>query len=300
MTLDPTILSELAIRPGHDARLHRRPTGWRRELFGDIPKSQAKEIAEAQLHARIEELASAQELLWADDRYALLVILQAMDAAGKDGTIKHVLSGVNPQGCRVHSFKQPSAEELDHDFLWRAAKALPERGQIGIFNRSYYEEVLIVRVHPEVLENERLPPGPRGKRFWHERFDAINAFERHLDRAGTRIVKCFLHISKDEQRERFLARLDEPGKEWKFSAADVAERAHWDEYMKAYEDALTHTSTECAPWYVIPADHKYLARTLVAGIIAHTIGTLDLHYPTVSDEQRTAHAGARRALEREG
>jgi PPK2 family polyphosphate:nucleotide phosphotransferase len=206
------------------------------------------------------------------------------------------MSGVNPQGVQVVSFKQPSSEELDHDFLWRIIKALPERGRIGIFNRSHYEEVVALRVHPEWLEAQRLPPGPRGKAFWKGRFDAINAFERHLDRSGTKVVKFFLHVSKAEQKRRFLARLDTPGKEWKFSAADVAERAHWDAYMEAFEDAITATSTAWAPWYVIPADNKKVMQAMVARILVNRIGELNLSWPEVSDEDRAKHAEARTAL----
>jgi PPK2 family polyphosphate:nucleotide phosphotransferase len=206
------------------------------------------------------------------------------------------MSGVNPQGCQVFSFKQPSAEELDHDFLWRCARRLPERGRIGIFNRSYYEDVLVVRVHPELLEKQKLPPGKRGKRLWKARYDAINAFEHHLVRSGTIVLKFFLHVSKDEQKKRFLARLDEPDKHWKFSAADVAERAHWDEYLAAYEDALGATTTKWAPWYVIPADRKWITRAVVADVIVSTLRGLDLRHPEPSAEQRAGIEGARRAL----
>ena len=244
----------------------------------------------------MQDLSDAQELLWASDRYALLVVFQALDAAGKDSTIEHVMSGVNPQGVQVVSFKQPSSEDLDHDFLWRINKALPERGRIGIFNRSHYEEIVALRVHPEWLEGQRLPPGPRGSRFWKGRYEDINAFERHLERSGTKIVKFFLHVSKAEQKRRFLARLDTPGKEWKFKASDVAERAYWDENMRAFEDAITATSTAWAPWYVIPADHKHVMQAMVARILVETIQSLDLSWPEVSDEDRAKHAEARRQL----
>jgi PPK2 family polyphosphate:nucleotide phosphotransferase len=300
MPIDAEVLDRLLVTPGQPAGIADRDTAWGGDTtFAALGKREAKQTADDQLMAYTKELEAAQELLWANDTYALLVIFQALDAAGKDGTIKHVMSGVNPQGCEVRSFKQPSAEELDHDFLWRAGKALPERGRIGIFNRSYYEEVLVVRVHPEWLDRQQLPAEDRGKGLWRQRFDSINAFEEHLDRNGTKIVKLFLHVSKEEQRKRFLARLDEPGKEWKFSAADVEERQHWDEYMTAFEDALTATSKPWAPWYVIPADHKFLMRMLVAGIIAKTIGDLDLSYPTVSAADRAAHHSARRKLESE-
>ena len=237
-----------------------------------------------------------QELLWASDRFALLVVFQAMDAAGKDSTIEHVMSGVNPQGVHVTSFKQPSSEELDHDFLWRIAKALPERGRIGIFNRSHYEEVVAIRVHPEWLGAQKLPPGPRGKRLWKARFESINAFERHLDQNGTKILKLFLNISKAEQKRRFLARLDTPEKQWKFSASDVAEREHWEEYQQAFETALTATSTPWAPWYVIPADHKPVMRAMVARLLVETIRSLELSWPQVSPDDRARHEEARRAL----
>ena len=222
-----------------------------------------------------------------------------MDAAGKDGTIKHVMSGVNPQGCQVFSFKKPSDEELDHNFLWRYMKALPERGRIGIFNRSYYEEVLVVKVHPELHERQKLPPGKRGKSFWQERYDDINHFERHLTRNGTLILKFFLHVSKDEQKKRFLERLEDPEKHWKFSTSDLAERAFWKDYMEAFEEALSATSTEWAPWYVIPADHKWVARAVVADILTSTISSLHLSYPEVTPEKRQALEDARRQLEEE-
>jgi PPK2 family polyphosphate:nucleotide phosphotransferase len=225
-----------------------------------------------------------------------LVVFQALDAAGKDSTIEHVMSGVNPQGVHVVSFKQPSSEELDHDFLWRTVKALPERGRIGIFNRSHYEEVVALRVHPEWLDKQKLPPGPRGPEFWAGRHEDINAFERHLDRSGTKVVKFFLHISKAEQKRRFLARLDEPGKQWKFSAADLPERGHWDEYMRTFEEAITATSTPWAPWYVIPADHKPVMQAMVAALVVEEVRALDLGWPEVSDEDRAVNAEARRRL----
>ena len=229
----------------------------------------------------------------------MLAIFQGMDAAGKDGCIKHVMSGVNPQGVQVYSFKQPSPEELDHTFLWRCQKVMPERGRIGIFNRSYYEEVLVVRVHPELLDYQKLPPGPRDQSFWDARFEDINAQELHLVRNGTIVLKFFLNLSKDEQKQRFMDRLDEPDKNWKFSAGDVKERGYWDQYMAAFEDMLTHTSTEYAPWYAIPADDKWAARALVADIIVNAIESLGLEYPKVSDEERAANAAARSLLEKE-
>ena len=247
----------------------------------------------------VEDLSEAQELLWASDTHSLLVVLQAMDAAGKDSAIQHVMTGVNPQGVQVVSFRAPSSEELDHDFLWRISKGLPERGRIGIFNRSHYEEVVALRVHPEWLGSQQLPTGAVGPQIWEERYEDINAFERHLDRNGTKIVKLFLNVSKAEQKRRFLARLDTPHKEWKFNAADVAERGRWDEYMSAFEDALTATSTPWAPWYVVPADHKWLTQALVARLLVEAIQGLDLRWPEVSESEHEANAEARRQLEAE-
>jgi PPK2 family polyphosphate:nucleotide phosphotransferase len=264
-----------------------------------VPKKERKAVAEALLSQEVKSLDEAQELLYAADTWSLLIVLQAMDAAGKDGIIEHVMSGVNPQGCQVFSFKQPSEEELDHNFLWRCWKAVPERGRIGIFNRSYYEEVLVVRVHPEFLVAQRLPEQNFGEKFWQARYDDINNFERHLTRNGTAIVKFFLHLSKEEQRQRFLARLENPEKHWKFSAKDVAERAYWDDYMRAFEDAISATSTDWAPWYIIPADHKWVSRALVANIIVRTIRSLDLEYPRIDENMRAEIEAARRALEDE-
>jgi PPK2 family polyphosphate:nucleotide phosphotransferase len=228
-----------------------------------------------------ERLAEMQERLFAEDKWSLLIVLQGMDTAGKDGVIEHVMAGVNPQGCVVHAFKAPSAEEIDHDFLWRSAMRLPERGRIGIFNRSYYEETLVVRVHPELLAKQKLPPDLAGKTIWKHRFKSIRGFERHLARNGTIVLKFFLHISRDEQRERLLARLDEPAKRWKFNAGDIAERKLWDKYMAAYEDAIRETSRDCAPWYVVPADNKPFARLVVARAIVDALSQLDLKYPKV-------------------
>jgi PPK2 family polyphosphate:nucleotide phosphotransferase len=250
-----------------------------------------KDNAKAMLVQDVERLAKLQERLYAHDRWALLVVLQAMDAAGKDGVIKHVMSGVNPQGCEVHPFKAPNAEELDHDFLWRAAIRVPERGRIGIFNRSHYEEVLVVRVHPELLTRQKLPPSltlprkrgreGRGQDIWKQRFEDIRGFERHLARNGVAVVKFFLHVSKEEQRQRLLARVDEPAKRWKFSMTDIAERKLWDKYMDAYDDMIRATSREEAPWYVVPADHKWFARLVVAAAMIDALETLDLEYPKV-------------------
>jgi len=243
----------------------------------DLEKAEAKTM----LANGVERLAALQEKLYAQDHWAVLAIFQAMDAAGKDGAIKHVMSGINPQGCQVHSFKAPSHEELDHDFLWRIAKALPERGRIGIFNRSHYEEVLVVRVHPEYLERQRLPKALVGKDLWDHRFKSIRTFERHLARNGVLILKFFLHVSKEEQRQRFLARLEEPAKRWKFEMGDVAERKLWDKYMHAYEEAIRNTSADEAPWYVVPADNKWFARLVIAEAMVNAMEGLDLEFPKV-------------------
>src|SRR5438445_1867426 len=259
----------------------------------------SKEEANELLEQGIQKLAELQDKLYARDSWALLLIFQAMDAAGKDGVIKHVMSGVNPQGCQVYSFKAPSSEELDHDFLWRTTRCLPERGRIGVFNRSYYEEVLVVRVHPELLARQKLPATLVTEKTWKERFQDIAAFERYLARNGTVIRKFFLNVSREEQRKRFLSRLEEPEKNWKFSAADVAERQHWDEYMKAYEDAIEATSSDHAPWYVIPADRKWFTRLAVADVIVEALEELDLHYPEVSEAQRKELEKARALLEAE-
>jgi PPK2 family polyphosphate:nucleotide phosphotransferase len=252
--------------------------------------------ASAFLEAGVALISDLQERLYADDTWSLLLIFQAMDAAGKDGTIKHVMSGINPAGCQATSFKAPSAEELDHDFLWRTTRALPERGRIGIFNRSYYEETLIVRVHREVLQAEKLPPALTKKHLWDHRFEDINAFERHLVRNGTVIRKFFLHLSKAEQKKRFLARLDEPAKNWKFSAADLREREFWGDYMDAYEETIARTATAHAPWYVVPADNKWYAHLVVAGAVADALESLELKFPKVTPEQRKALRKAREIL----
>lgn len=261
---------------GQKIRLKRWPTAV-------APLYRDEDDYEAQLATQVERLSELQNLLYAHNRYSLLLIFQAMDAAGKDSVIKHVMSGVNPQGCQVFSFKHPSAQELDHDFLWRTQQCLPERGRIGIFNRSYYEEVLIVRVHPEILAAQSLPEETlRAKRLWPQRYDSINQMERHLHRNGTRVIKFFLHLSREEQRQRFLARLDDPAKNWKFSAADLDERDLWPKYMQAYREALGATSTEDAPWYIVPADDKRNARLIVAQVIADALAGLKMHYPPPS------------------
>ena len=254
------------------------------------------EEAKEQLQKDIQRMEELQDKLYAQDRWSVLLIFQAMDAAGKDGTIKHVMSGVNPEGCQVHSFKAPSQAELQHDFLWRTTQALPERGHIGIFNRSYYEEVLVVRVHPPVLESQLVPPSLITKDIWKERFEDINCFERHMGRNGTVIRKFFLHLSKKEQKRRFLARLDEPEKHWKFSAADIQERKCWEDYQEAYEDMIRHTATKDAPWYVVPADNKWFTHLVVAAAIVQTLEELDLCYPKVDGEKLKEIAAARRIL----
>jgi PPK2 family polyphosphate:nucleotide phosphotransferase len=294
------IIEQLVVTPGTRAAIADRDPRWSGGPdYEGLTQEELEAEAKAVLARGVEDLSKAQELVWASNTYALLVVLQAMDAAGKDSAIQHVMSGVNPQGVQVVSFGAPSSEELDHDFLWRISKALPERGRIGIFNRSHYEEVVALRVHPEWLGRQRLPTAVVGPRIWEERYEDINSFERHLDRNGTKIVKLFLNVSMAEQKRRFHARLDTPGKEWKFNAADVAERARWDEYMSAFEDALTATSTPWAPWYVIPADHKWLTQALVARLLVEAIRGLDLRWPEVSESEREANAEARRQLEAE-
>jgi PPK2 family polyphosphate:nucleotide phosphotransferase len=244
-------------------------------------------------------MAEEQEKFYAADRHSMLLLFQAMDAAGKDGTIRHVMSGVNPQGCEVYTFKQPSMEELDHDFMWRCHKCLPERGRIGIFNRSYYEEVLVVRVHPELLGRQKLPPGLVSRGIWKERLDDIAGFERYLARQGTTMLKFFLHVSRKEQKRRFLERLEQPEKNWKFSTADIGERAYWDDYMAAYEDAIRRTASREAPWYVVPADNKWFTRIVVAAAIVEAFWKLDPAYPQVDDARKKELAAARRSLMRE-
>jgi PPK2 family polyphosphate:nucleotide phosphotransferase len=260
--------------------------------FGDADKPRAKEA----LANGIELLCDLQDRLYAQDKWALLLIFQAMDAAGKDGAIKHVMSGLNPQGCQVYSFKAPSTEELDHDYLWRCLKVLPNRGHIGIFNRSYYEDVLVVRVHPELLARQKLPDKLVTKHIWKERFEDIRNIETYLSRNGVVVRKFFLHVSKKEQKRRFLERIDNPEKNWKFSASDSAEREHWDEYMEAYEDMIRHTATPEAPWYIVPADNKWFTRVVVAAAIIQTLASLRLKYPEVGPEKLKELAAARAAL----
>jgi PPK2 family polyphosphate:nucleotide phosphotransferase len=263
--------------------------------LGSELKPQAKEW----LADGVKELSRLQDILAAQDRWGLLLIIQAMDAAGKDGTIKHVMSGVNPQGVDVWSFKAPSVQELDHDYLWRTMQRLPERGHIGIFNRSYYEEVLVVRIHPQILEGQKLPKPLVTKHIWQERFEDINCFERYLTRNGIAVVKIFLHLSKKEQKRRFMERLDTPDKNWKFSAADVKERERWDDYQEAYEDMIQHTASEYAPWYVVPADNKWFTRLVVAQTVVDALKGMNLKYPKISGTAKTALAEARQQLENE-
>jgi hypothetical protein len=258
-----------------------------------------RQAADAMLREGVEILSQLQDRLYAQDRWGLLLIFQAMDAAGKDGTIKHVMSGVNPQGCQVSSFKAPSAEDLDHDFLWRCQRHLPERGRIGIFNRSYYEETLVVRVHPELLERQKLPPELVGDGIWRRRFRDIRHFEDYLGRNGIVVRKFFLHVSRQEQKKRFLERLDLPEKNWKFSAGDIRERSFWTDYMHAYEETIQHTATEQAPWMVVPADHKWFTRLVVAATVIDALASLDLHYPTLSEADQGELAKARQELEAE-
>jgi PPK2 family polyphosphate:nucleotide phosphotransferase len=292
----PKLLERLRVAPGTTVHLPGdHDPGYR---AGWIDKDEAAE----QLQLRVELLAEYQERLAAQDSYAVLVILQALDAAGKDGAIRHVMSGVNPQGVVVHGFKVPSAEELDHDYLWRYASRLPARGQIGIFNRSHYEEVLVVRVHPELLERQRLPPASLDGDVWKRRYREINEWERYLVENGFRLVKLFLNVSWEEQRRRFLDRIERPEKNWKFSAADITERGFWDEYQRAYSDVLTHTSTEWAPWHVIPADHKWFARFAVGAAIVQVLMDIDPHFPAVDETARRelAEAGEKLRAETRG
>jgi PPK2 family polyphosphate:nucleotide phosphotransferase len=297
---DPDVVDLCRIADGKGFRLADHdpaaiPFRGLRKLSGDDLEARSR----AFIQARLPELHDAQTRLWAHDRWAVLIVLQAMDAGGKDGVIRHVMSGVNPQGCRIENFKQPTSHELDHDFLWRCSKALPERGGITIFNRSHYEEVLVARVHPEVLDRQRLPPETRGPGLWRRRYDSIVEFERHLVRSGTVVLKFFLHVSREEQRRRFLDRIAEREKHWKFSAGDVAERAHWDRYMDAYERAIRRTSTRWAPWHVVPADNKWAARAVVAEVVTRAISDLHHGFPEATPDQRAALAQAQALLEAE-
>lgn len=285
-------LKHIMVPPGHKISLRKDYDPGFTAGFKD------KKDARKKLEKNIAELAEYQDILYAQDTYALLLIFQAMDAAGKDGAIKHVMSGVNPQGCQVYSFKSPSAEELDHDYLWRTNKVMPERGRIGIFNRSYYEEVLVVRVHPELLDHQKIPPSAR-ENIWKRRYDQINNMEKYLSENGVVILKFFLNVSKEEQKKRFLERIDRPEKNWKFSTADAKERAFWDNYQQAYEDCLNRTSTEWAPWFVVPADNKWFTRLTVSEIVVRTLKRLNLRYPEVSEERRQELLEIRKLLEDE-
>jgi PPK2 family polyphosphate:nucleotide phosphotransferase len=289
--MNPKIRSEdFRVRQGDDVDLRKWPTNVK-------PVYTSKEQYQQALGEHVAQLSELQQRLYASNRYAVLLIFQAMDAAGKDGAIKHVMSGVNPQGCQVFSFKHPSTAELQHDFLWRTTRDLPERGRIGIFNRSYYEEVLIARVHPEILRSEQLPDVPAGKKkIWHDRYRSIVDLERHLHRNGTRIIKFYLHLSKEEQRKRFLQRIDEPEKNWKFSLADIEERKFWKHYMSAYEHCLGATSTRHAPWYVVPADDKENARLIVSRIVLDTLDGLKLTYPGTTARRRQELQAIRKRL----
>ncbi len=282
---------DFRVRPGKKVDLQRLPTKIK-------PLCKTKQKFAERLTKQTHELAELQNLLYASDQHALLLVFQAMDAAGKDSAIKHVMSGINPQGCQVYSFKHPSPEELDHDFLWNATRRLPERGRIGIFNRSYYEEVLVVRIHPEILESQNIPNGLiDDKGIWKRRYQSMVDFERHLHRNGTRILKFFLHLSKDEQRQRFLKRIDDPQKNWKFGTADIHERGYWDEYMKAYEQCLRATSTKTAPWFVIPADDKETAQLLISRAVINALKDLKMSYPVTTEERRKELLAIRKQLE---
>jgi PPK2 family polyphosphate:nucleotide phosphotransferase len=283
---------EFLVRPGKAVKLKKWPTHI-------APVCKSKEQYQEVLAGHVADLSSLQQLHYASNRCAFLLVFQGLDASGKDGAIRHVMSGVNPQGCQVSSFKQPSAEELEHDFLWRTTCKLPERGHIGIFNRSYYEEVLVVKVHPEMLGNEGLPDKPQGEHVWEERYRSIVDFEDHLHRNGTRILKIFLHLSRDEQRKRFLERIDQPDRNWKFSMADIHERKYWDLYRAAFEDCLTATSTHHAPWFVVPADDKESARLIVSQIVLDGLRDLKMSYPKVTPKRRLELASIRKKLAKE-
>jgi PPK2 family polyphosphate:nucleotide phosphotransferase len=296
-----SFLNKFLVKPGKEFSFKHLDPGWasHKDLLDRFGEERVQKIAKKILSRNLDDLADAQNLLWASDTYGILIILQAMDAAGKDGIIRHVMSGLNPQACMVHNFKKPTNDELDHNFLWRYMRALPQRGRIGIFNRSYYEDVLVVKVHPEYLDTQKLPPGIKGDNIWKHRYSDINHFEKHLTRNGIIVLKFYLHISKEEQRGRLLERLNNPAKHWKFSDSDLPERAYWDDYMRAYEDALMATSTEWAPWYVIPSNHKWASRTLVADILAGTITSLGLEYPKITPERKRRLDLARIQLENE-
>lgn len=300
VVLNKKTLEKFRVTQGKKFRLKDVDPGWRGDgELKDFSDAELKASAAKVLEENLQDLAAQQAKLYAHDRWSVLIVLQAMDAAGKDGMVKHVTAGLNPQGCDVYSFKTPSAEELDHSFLWRIMRVSPARGKITIFNRSHYEEVLVVKVHPEYLQKQKLPAPLVTKKIWEERYEDINNFERHLARNGTLILKFFLHVSKEEQKKRFLERLEEPDKHWKFSLQDLKEREFWGDYMRSYEEALTATSTKWAPWYVIPADNKALARVLVSNILTKAIEDLKLGYPSVSKEEKAGLAEAHKRLRAE-
>jgi len=295
------LMDQFRINPDEVFKLSEHSTHWAgtKEIRELSDKGLKKELKKY-IKSNLKQLKDAQELLWASNRRSMLIVFQAMDAAGKDSTIEHVMSGVNPQGVNVNSFKQPSKEELDHNFLWRYWNRMPERGRIGIFNRSYYEEVLVVKVHPEILDNRPIPYGLRGDEFWKARYEDINSMEEHLCRSGTVILKFFLNVSMEEQKNRFIERLNNPEKHWKFSEADIQERAYWDDYMEAFETCINATSTSWAPWFVIPADNKWKMRALVSMIITEKILSLDLKYPEVSNDKHERLKAIKKKLESEG
>jgi len=293
-------IEKFVVKPGKKVNLKNFDSGWsQNEKLKTLGEEKSKEVLQSMLESDRNTLAEAQDILWSSRTYAVLIILQGMDTAGKDGTIRHVMSGVNPQGCSVHGFKVPSVQEHNHDFLWRYSKVLPERGEIGIFNRSYYEDVLVVKVHPDIINDLPKDIGVEAEGFWSGRYKDINAFEKHLVRNGTLILKFFLHISKKEQKKRLLDRLEHKDKYWKFSVADLAERQYWDDYIKAYESMLEATSTDYAPWFIIPGDYKWVARTAVAETIVNAINGLKLKYPVVSDEEVKRLMEAKSKLQKE-
>jgi len=296
MPIDPKVLEQFRAPGGSKFKLSDYDSAWLPPQAKNMKKAEMKEFASELLAENVTDLATLQDRLYASHNYSVLLVFQAMDAAGKDGTIKHVMSGINPQGCQVFSFKAPSKEELDHDFLWRTTKSMPERGRIGIFNRSYYEEVLVVKVNPRFLDAQNLPDAEPTKKFWNDRYESINDFERHMTRNGTVILKFYLNLSQTEQRRRFLDRIDDPAKNWKFSSADLTESLRWDEYMAAYQDAIRATSTDIAPWWIIPADRKFIARSLVSGIVRQTLEGLDLQYPVLPELEQARLADARAQL----
>jgi PPK2 family polyphosphate:nucleotide phosphotransferase len=296
MPIDPKVLEQFRAPGGSKFKLSDYDSAWLPPQAKNMKKAEMKEFASELLAENVTDLATLQDRLYASHNYSVLLVFQAMDAAGKDGTIKHVMSGINPQGCQVFSFKAPSKEELDHDFLWRTTKSMPERGRIGIFNRSYYEEVLVVKVNPRFLDAQNLPDAKPTKKFWNDRYESINDFERHMTRNGTVILKFYLNLSQTEQRRRFLDRIDDPAKNWKFSSADLTESLRWDEYMAAYQDAIRATSTDIAPWWIIPADRKFIARSLVSGIVRQTLEGLDLQYPVLPEVEQARLADARAQL----